>query len=81
MNHHHLPLADRVFANVELSKMIGGSFADPALRRLIEPTTPDERVARRMCEPLHLSRADAPSAPKPAVRKHNIVSIDQFRKV
>jgi hypothetical protein len=80
MNHHHLPLADRVFANVELSKMIGGSFADPALRRLIEPTTPEERAVRKMLDPLHL-RADAPAAPKPAVRKHNIVSIDQFRKV
>jgi hypothetical protein len=79
MNHHHLPLADRVFANVELSKMIGGSFADPALLRLIEPTTPEERAVRRMCAPLHLSRADAPAAPKQAVR-NNVVSISSFRK-
>jgi hypothetical protein len=78
MNHHSLPLADRVFASAELRKIICGPFDDPAIRRLFE--TPEERVARRMCAPLHLARADAPSAPKPEVRSTNIVSIDQFRK-
>jgi hypothetical protein len=75
-----LPLAERVFASAELRKSLGDRLLDdPALRRMFKPTTPEERVARRMCAPLHLASDPAPAAVKPAVRT-NVVSISSFRK-